>query len=643
MFRFFRRNREAVKKYLLIFFLSVVCIGMVITLAPLPSGDTSQVQTNNLAEIGGTPITTLDLQRSIQSRMRNFPPGFDTRIVPTLAKTIFEDMILRRALWIQAKKLGIEVSSQEMLQGLQDIPWLYPEGKFVGMDRYHDLIQQQTGMTVAQFEAQYREALLMEKMRALVTGGAQVAPAEVREGFLRRNAKARIEYVQFDPAQFLKAVEVTPAALEEAFRKDPERYRVPEERRARYVLIDADYVRAQVRSSEEELKQYYGQHLSEYRVPDRVNVAHVLLKTTGKTPAEASTVEKTAREVLARIGSGADFGELAKKYSEDASAANGGEIGWIVRGQTVKEFEDVAFSLKPGQVSELIKTIYGFHILKVLDKQTAHLQTFEEVKESIKAGLEKQKLDTAQQSLANDLVRQMQASPQGFEAVARKAGLGVKETPFFRYNQAVPDLGSSESFHNLAFQLKQGEIRTPISVPKGLAIIQLAEIIPEHLPKFEEVRARVEQDYRAAQSQVVAAEKAGEFATKCKTDDFRKLALAAGLTVKESADFTQQDYVESLGSGSQLAAAFALAPGKTSEVISLGSNRVVFRLMSHTPANEADFPRQQDLVAEELLERKRTLAWEIYRKDLKQQLLRTGELKLNDAAMNQFLASYQRP
>jgi peptidyl-prolyl cis-trans isomerase D len=448
--------------------------------------------------------------------------------------------------------------------------------------------------------------------------------------------------VLFDPSQYVKAVTITSEALAAFFQKDPNRYKVAEERRVRYVLIDTDRVRAQVKVDDSELKQYYGQHLTEYRVSDRVKVAHVLFKTEGKTIQEVSTLEQTAREALAQIKSGADFGELAKKYSEDSSAPKGGEIGWIVRGQTVKEFEDTAFSMKPGQVSDLIKTTYGIHLVKVLDKQSAHLQTFEDVKGQIKDQLEKQKLAEAQQFLGDELERQLRQNPQNFPAVVRKFGLEAKETPLFRYNQPVPDLGASEAFQNLAFQLQEGAVGTSITVPKGLAIIQLMGIIPEHAPKLEEVRATVEQDYRAARSQELAGEKAVELAAKAKSGDFKKAAQAMGLAVKESKDFTQQESVEGVGSGSQLAAAFTLAPGQASDAVSLGANRVVFRVLARTPAAEADLPNQQDQIAEELLERKRNLAWEIYEQNLKQQLLSSGELKMNDAALKNFLALYQK-
>jgi peptidyl-prolyl cis-trans isomerase D len=641
MYRFFKRNREAVKKYLLIFFLSVVSIGMVITLAPLPTGDTTRAESNVLASIDGSNITTADLQRTFQTRYRNSQEMNESNLIPKMAGRMLDGMVLQRALTSQAKKMGIEVTDAELGQTVQSIPWLTQNGSFVGMDHYPDVVYQQTALSVPEFEAQLRSKLLEDKIKSVVTDGVEVQPRDVLQEFQLRNAQAKIQYVLFDPSQFTKAVRVSPEALEAFFKKDPGRYKLPEQRKVRYVVIDPDHVRGQVKVTDEEARQYYTQHLSDYRISDRVKVAHILFKTAGKTPAEAAAIEEKARDVLNQAHSGANFADLAKKYSEDTTASDGGELGWVVRGQTVKEFEDTAFSMKPGQVSDLVKTVYGIHILKLEDKQTAHLQSFDEVKGSILAELEKQRVADVQEKLADDLSRALRLKPDAFEDMVRKAGLEPQMSPLFRYGQAVADLGSGDALQNLAFQLHKGEVGTPISVPKGLAIIQLADIVPEHVPTLEEVRTRAEDDYRAEQSNVLAEDKAKQFAAQVKTGDFAKIAKADGLTAKESKDFTQQDSIEGVGSGSQLSAAFTLQVGQTSDVISLGANRVVFRVVSHTPANDADFASQRDRITEELLDRKRSLAFDLYTRNLELQLVRSGELKVNAGALKQFIALYQ--
>jgi peptidyl-prolyl cis-trans isomerase D len=641
MYRFFKKNREAVKRYLLIFFLSIVSIGMVITLAPLPSGDTTRTEGNALASIGGNSITSAELDQTIRDRFRNSPMNFDRRMIPMVAPTVLDQMVTDQILLQQTAKMGIEVSDEEVLKALQSIPWLYPDGNFVGAQRAADMVAENTGKTLAQFENLLRQSLLEEKIRSIVTDDVQVTPAEVLAEFRHRNTKAKIDYVVFDPSQFLKEVKVTPEGLDAFFKKDPARYKLPEQRQVNYVVIDPDQVRAQMKVDEAELHEYYAQHLSDYRVPDRVKVAQILFKTTGKTAAETATIEKTAADVLNQIRAGANFGDLAKKYSEDSTAQAGGELGWLVHGQTVPELETLMFALKPGETSGLVKTGYGIVIVKVEDKQVAHLQSFDEVKDSIRAEMEKQRIADAQEKLANDLETELKAKPQQFDAIVRKAGLDPKQSPPFKYNQPVPDLGKTDSFENLAFQLRLNEVGPPISVPKGEAIIQLAQIVPEHVPSLDEVRAQVEEDYRHDQSITLAQDKAKKLAELAKTGDFDKAAKSLGLTPKMSNDFSENEYVEGLGSGNQLADAFTLKPGEVSGVISIGSNEALFKVVSHTPANDADFAAQRDQIREEVLDQKRDLQFEIYRQNLKEQYLRSGRLKINDAAMTQFLASYQ--
>jgi peptidyl-prolyl cis-trans isomerase D len=642
MFALFKRNKDAVKKYLLIAFLGIVSLSMVVVMAPLPSGDTSRPEGNVLASIGGNTITSADLDQTIRDRFKNSPMGFDKRMIPLVAPTVLDQMVTEQVLTQQAHKMGIEVSDQEVVNGFRErLPWLYPDGNFVGADRAADLVAQNTGKTLAQLEALLRDSLLEDKIRSIVADGVQVTPAEVLEQFRHRNAKTKIDYVLFDPSQFLKDVKITPDALDAFFQKDRAHYKLPEQRQVRYVMIDPDQVRAQAQVADAELHEYYAQHLSDYRVPDRVKVAHILFKTTGKTPAEVATIEKTAADVLNQIRAGGDFGELAKKYSEDSTAQAGGELGWLIHGQTVPEFDSMAFSLKPGQVSGLVKTVYGIHILKLEDKQMAHLQSFDEVKNSIRGEMEKQRVADAQSTLASNLELQLKSNPQQFQDIARKAGLEPKESPLFKYSQAIPDLGKTDAFENLAFQLRLNEVGTPIAVPRGAAIIQLVQVVPEHIPALEEVRQQVEEDYRHDQSIQLAQDKAKKLAELAKTQDFDKAAKSLGLTPKISKDFSATDYVEGVGSGSQLGDAFTLNPGQVSGVLPAGTNQVLFKVVSHTSANDADFLAQRDQLSEELLDQKRDLQFEIYRQNLKEQFIKSGKLKLNNAGMQQFLASYQ--
>lgn len=641
MFRLFKKHQR-IYKYLLVFFLAIVSLGMIMVFTPLGGGDMSQTSGNVLASIGGTRITMQDLRQNINNRLRNSSLGNDPHIVPAIAGTVLDDMVLQQAMQIQAKKMGLEVTPGELEAALEKLPWLYPNGKFIGMAAYKNIVNQQMQMTVPQFEDEIRTSLLTQKIQAVVSDGVEVSPAEVQEAFNQHYMKAKIQYVVFAPSKFLKAVPVTQPALESFFKKHSTRYRQKEQRQVQYVLITPDDVRANVTVSEAAMKQYYTDHIEQYRVPDRVKVAQILFKTTGKSPAEVKKLQKTAEEVLAKIKAGANFGDMAKKYSQDTSASNGGNIGWITHGQTVKAFEDTAFSMKPGQVSGLVHTSYGIHIIKVLGKQTAHLESFSDVKATIQSTLMKRQMAATEADYANKLYDKLKANPKQFTAIAKQAGLKVKQTPLFQYNQTVPDFGHNEAFQNLSFELNKGQVGQPITVPKGTTIIQVTRITPAHVPKLAEVKPIVEEDYREAQSQVIAHQKAEAFAKQARKGDFAKLARANHYDLQVSQDFTQQDSVPNLGPGQGVPEAFTLNPGQTSGVLSVEGNDVVIHVLSHTPPDQSLFASQKGEIREGLLDRKRQLAYEIYRQNLKKLLMHSGKLKMNAAGMKTFLASYSQ-
>jgi peptidyl-prolyl cis-trans isomerase D len=640
MYRLFSGKRKTLYKWLMIFFLGIVSLGMVLTLAPLPNNNSAAMQPDVLATIYGDKITIQDLQRTIQSQLPN--AGSDGQEISHLADSALNQMILHEAFVTEAQKMGLEVSTPELIAALHGIPYLYQNGQFVGMQTYEAMLAEQ-GLTVPQFEAELQESVLIQKLRDAVTDAVEVTPDEVHEAFLRQNDKARIRYVLFEPSDFTSVVKVTPNALENYFLANQTKYKLPEQRRVKYVIVSQDNVQSQVNVTDAEIEQYYHSHLAEFSVPGKVKVSHILFKTTGETPQQAAQTLATAQEVLARIRAGANFAETAKKYSQDTgSAAQGGELGWLQRGQTVKPFENAAFSMKPGQISGLIKTVYGYHIIKVEARQYAHVETLEEAKPSIQSKLQKQDIEAAQQALANKVMHGAQSNPADFAVVAKQYGLQPGETSLFAYDQAVPDLGNNQAFENLAFQLPVDTVGQPIEVPKGIAVIQVTQIVPEHLPKLDEVESKVEQDYRTEQSQVLAREKAEQFAAQCKTGDFSKLAKNDGYKVQESKDFTIQDQLSDVIPASSLSSAFTLGPGQTSKAISVGSTSVVFDVVSHTPANEADFSAQKATLTTQLLQQKRDLAFEIYQTSLKNQLLRSGKLKINNAALKSFLAGYQQ-
>ena len=642
MFKLFRR-KESLKKFFLGSVLVFICAALVISLAPLGSPDQGTTQRGTLAEYKGEAVTALDLERALEAQFRGSPLGRDPAIRARFAPRVLNELLFRYVGLDEARRLGLTVSNEEFTAYLRTLPWLYPEGNFVGMDRYELIVQSQSRMSVAEFEARTRESLLLDKVRWVASDGLEVSDAEVREEFHRRSDRVQIDYVLFDPSRYLQAVKIEAAQLEAYFATNQGKYSVREQRRLRYVLIEPDRVRAEAEVSEDEIRAYYRSRLEEFRVQERAQVSHILFRTLGQTKEEAALAEQKANDVLRQARAGSEFAKLAEEHSEDGTAAVGGELGWVYRGQTVQEFEQAAFTLEPGTVSDLIKTTYGFHILRVAEKQRAHLETFDQVKDRLRPILEGQKRDAALEALANRVERALREKPTAFSEVAEGFDLRVRETPLFRHGQAVTDLGVENNVHDLAFRLREGEVGTAVSVPKGRVIVQLIERAEEHLPELDQVRGRVEQDYRAGQSVVVARERAEELATQAEeTGDFKKAARSLRLKWTRSNLFAQTEYLDELGSVASLGQAFSLREGEFSKVVETAGNTVVFEVVKRQEADESGLDEQREPLREELAARKRSLAYELHRQSLFQQLQIAGQLVRYPQAMATFLSSYQQ-
>ena len=360
-------------------------------------------------------------------------------------------------------------------------------------------------------------------------------------------------------------------------------------------------------------------------------MAHILFKTVGKTDAEAEEIRKKAEDVLKKAKSGANFGDLAKQYSDDTTKDKGGDLNWIVRGQTVPEFEQAAFSLPIGSISDLVKTQYGFHIIKVIDRQAARTQTLDEVYPQILGTLQEEQAQRAAEDLSAQISAEIRRSGRvSIDDLAKKFNLKLGQTPPLAANQPIPEVGNSPELTETIFRLRPGDDSAPIRTDKGYVVISVKEDQPAHPATLPEVRDRVLADYRREKAADLAKSRAEELARRAKSgEDLAKAAKALGLEAKTSDLFSRTGSVADLGGASQLGSAFSLAAGQTSDAVSLGANWAVYRVLEKQPANPADLAKQPQDIQQQLLDARRTMAFEAFRTALDKRMRQGGKLKLN--------------
>lgn len=613
-----------------------ICLAMVITLVPgLMSGPTTGNSSDAVATIDSQSISVTDFQRQFNQATRN-------RSVPEMlkgayAQEILNQMIFQRALDFEAVRLGIQITPAEQAQRIREILPSAWSGNTWLKDRYANEVETQLGLTVEDFEQAVRDDMLTEKFRNLVTDGITVTPAELQQQFRWRNEKVQIDYAVIKPADLASTIHPTDVELAAWFAKNSSRYQIPEKRSVHYALLDLAKLRADTKISDDTLQDYYKSHIDDYKVENRVHVEHILFKTIGKTDAEIAEIQKKADDVLRQAQHGAKFEDLAKKYSEDdASKDKGGDLGWIVEGQAAPEFQLAAFSLPKGSLSNLVKTPYGFEIIKVLDHEPAHTKSFQEVRDSILQPVLDDKVNEQANSISNQMAEAIrQSDRQPLDDLAKKFHLQLGDVPPVSIAEPIGALGNSAQLHQVLFELHQGELSDPIQIDSGYVILTVKDIITAHQGTLAEVHDRVLADYQQEKSVELTRSRAEELSKQARAGkDFDQAAKSLGLTTKTSDPFSRNGSLPDVGTGRQLDAAFSMTTGQIGGPTQSGGNWVVYRVVSHTNPDPADFAKQKDDIQQQLLQTKQNAAFEAFHTSLVDRLKREGRLTINSELVN---------
>ena len=648
----FLQTPGPVKKYLLGGLLLLISVSMVWYLVP-SSGNSSYTfggpKPGVVAQVDGGDVTVDEVRETARQMLQQQMPNAGANasmLLPFFTQRAAEQLITRQALIAQATHMGLRVTPEEVKEELQHGRYaatFFPGGNFIGEQEYEDRLSR-ANLTPVKFEDAVSKDILLTKLQALISSTAGVSDAEIHDLFVKQNSKVKFDYAVLKQDDIRKGLHPTDAELKAYYGAHKASYAnsIPEKRKVKYAVIDTNKAEASVQVTQDDLRSYYNEHRDQYRVPEQVKVSHILIKTPlpgadGKVDEKGvAEAQRRAEDLLKQLKNGAKLEDLAKKYSEDpGSAKQGGSLGWIGKGQTVPEFEKAAFSLPKGQISGLVKSSYGFHIIRVDDKQDAHMKSLDEVKADIAPVLKHQMAQQVAQKMAETLLKD--AGTLGLDAAAAKQGVPLITSDFFARRDMLPGLGPAQQFMDAVFAAKENAPPDLAPASLGIVVYQLLAIKPAATPTFEEIRSRVEEEFKNDQSRTLLAQKIQELSDRAKAEhDLRRAAKELGATVKTS-DFVLPDgQVPDVGSMSgQASVAFTMKPGEISGPINSGSNAVVLAVLENQQPSEADFAAKRDQIRDSLLQGKQQERFALYVSNLVDEMTKAGKIKRNEEELKQ--------
>lgn len=641
MFDLFRSREKSVR---ILLGALLVLVGLSMLTYLIPSYNTGGSSTDAVvAEIGGDAITMPQIQRIVQVQLRG--RQIPAEVLPAYLPTMIDNVINERALVYEAERLGFEVTDQQIGDAIRTyIPNLFQDGKFVGKEAYAAVLGQQN-LSIPEFEAEMRRQLLITRLRDVALEGTVVTPQEIETEYKKRNEKVKIEYVKLSPDKYKAESQPGAEEVQRYWAANKAEYNEPEKRNLIILVADQQQIEATTNPTDAQLQQAYNQNQNAFRVPEQVKVRHILLMTQGKPPAEDAKIKAQAEDLLKQVRAGANFADLAKKYSEDpGSKNNGGEYTVQRNGQMVKEFEDAAFRLKPGE-SEIVKTTYGYHVFQVMNHDAAKLRTFDEVKAQLATEWKKQKVNEIMQQISDRAQAMLQKDPAHPEKVAQALNMQVVHADGVEANGPIPEVGVSPDFSQAVAGLKKGEVSQTVVLPAGnkIAVAVCTDVIAARQSTFAEAEPKVKEFIQNQRASKAVQDHARELVDKAKAGggDLAKAAKAMGLDVKTPGEFTRTGAVEGVASAAYLADAFKTPEGGIIGPIGTPDGQLVVKVVSKIPADPTKLAAERNQVRDELKTQKARDREALFEAGLREALVKQGKIKIHQDVINRLIASYR--
>ena len=509
-------------------------------------GDRKEV----IAMINNNEILLKEYREAYQNRLRALQQQFGENVDQiaeqiNLRQQVFDQLVDRYLLLNDSEELNVIVTDLELQDYIRKQPFFQSNGQF-DYNTYEAILNQNR-IIRHEYENSLRKDILLTKKREYLVSGIIINDEEVEQAFIRNFEKIELDYVFFDPQSFLEAIDANEDQARDFYQKNKNKFQSLNKFRIEYFTISSEYFKERLKIKEREIRRYYKKNIGNYVTPPQVKARHILLKVVPNAPEKLVTEKKEAlQRLLEKINSGESFEELAKSFSEDGSSSDGGDLGWFKPGEMVPAFEDAAFSMGIGQVSEIVRSPFGLHLIKVDDIKEKITKSLEDVRDEILVILTNKK---AQKRLKEETDRLIAIPGNSFLDEAKKLNKDLVETEWFDSLSVIPKLGSVTSLVSELMRSKTGEIgvwkRNPMM---GYVYYKLIDRKEPEIKTFEDAKDDVYVDLKREKAELIAIETAKKYLSKLKEGfSLEELAKKYGLTLETIELTANSQFIPKIG------------------------------------------------------------------------------------------------
>jgi len=580
---------------------------------------TSQ-RSGRVATVNGETITAEEYRLTYKRLMEQVQQRFGNSLNEEMIKNLqlpkqaidqlVDQMLMRQA----ATELGLRVSNEDLSRSIKSISAFQTAGVFD--PRRYQLVLDRNNLSPESFEVSQRDSLLIEKLNNLITGGVKVSDDEAAEWYNWNNAMVELEFVVFEPDRY-PDIAVTAEEIKQYFEGRKDTYKTEPELKAGYLKFAPQNFAADIDVSDVEISEYYQDHPDEFQNPKTVEARHILIKVGQDAAPEAVAKAKEKIEgILEKARGGQDFAELAKQYSEGPSKDKGGYLGSFSRDAMVKPFADRAFAMQAGEISDPVRTRFGWHIIKVEKVNEATVTTLSDAKDKIRKKL----VDEYAKKLAYDKVESIfDATFEGdrLEKVAADNQLVFQTTDFFtRQGGPAKGVQNKSAFAQAAFELAEGEISGIQDFGDGYYLLEIIEKRPAQIPELKAVEKKVRADLvRERKSEKAKMDAEALLSALKKGVDVATASKKFDLTVQSTGLFKRNDAIPQIGFERGIsAAAFELSAQNSlpQEIIEGSKGYYVIKFKQRKAPPMADFDKEKDGIKNRLMQQKRFKAFQAW-------------------------------